>query len=356
MNCLRRPKRRLDDAIINPLPFTYCWHHTMTDKKIRYGIIGFGAFAEKSILPAIRLSHNSEITAIQKRDLGAAQQKAAEHGVPHAFDTAEALLASPDVDAVYIVSANSAHCAETLAAAAAKKHVIVEKPMAIDAAEAQRMIDACRSEGVFLAVAHMLRFSPMLQRMKEIIASGEAGPIVAARSEFFYDAANSKRSWLFERKAAGGGPTFDIGVHCLDSLRFILDDEVEATHGLMRPALTDVITESSSIVSIQFSKGTIGSIFTSFETPVRRTFIECIGRKAVLSAYDFTTSNSSPVLRIAWGEDGQTKRTVEEHFSIPNLYEKEISHLSDCICSGRSPIISGENGLKNQIVLDAAMH
>jgi len=326
-----------------------------TQKKIRYGIIGFGNFAERAIMPAMRRSANSELVAIQKRDIDAARRKANDHGIPLAFDSVAELVASDKVDAVFIVSANSAHCPETLLAAAAKKHVLVEKPMALDTAEALRMIDACRDNGVVFAVGHMLRFSPLLKRMKEIIASGDAGEITSVRSEFMYDASKSQRQWLFDRKAAGGGPTFDIGVHCLDSLRFVLDDEVAAAHARLMPAPTDARTEASSLLSLHFENGTIGSIYTSFETPIRRSFIECIGRKAVLSAADFTVGDSTPTLKIIWGEDGKPVKTVEEHFVVPNLYELEISHMSECIRTGRTPVIGGENGLKNQIVLDAAM-
>jgi 1,5-anhydro-D-fructose reductase (1,5-anhydro-D-mannitol-forming) len=324
-------------------------------KKIRYGIIGFGNFAERSIMPAIRLSKNSELVAIQKRDLNAAQAKAKEHSIPLAFDSVEKLVASPDVDAVFIVSANSAHCAETIAAASSKKHVLVEKPVAMNAAEAQQMIDVCKKNGVVFAVAHMLRFSPLLKRMKDIIASGEAGEITSVRSEFIYDASISQRGWLFDRKAAGGGPTFDIGVHCLDSLRFVLDDEVISTHARLMPPPTELRTESSSIVSLKFAKGTIGSIYTSFETPVRGTYIEFMGRKAMISAREFTIVDSTPTLTIVYGAEGKAVRTVQEHFTIPNLYEMEVSHMSECILNKCEPVIGGENALKNQIVLDAAM-
>jgi 1,5-anhydro-D-fructose reductase (1,5-anhydro-D-mannitol-forming) len=324
-------------------------------KKIRYGIIGFGNFAERAIMPAIRLSRNSELVAIQKRSLAAAEAKAVEHSIPFAFGSAEELVASPEIDAVFIVSANSTHCPETILAAAAGKHVLVEKPMALTAAEAQAMIDACGTHGVRFAVGHMLRFSPLLNRMREIIASGEAGEITAVRAEFIYDAGKSLRRWLFDRKAAGGGPTFDIGVHCLDSLRFVLDDEVVSTHSRLLPAPTESRTETTSLLSLQFGKGTIGSISTSFEGPIRRTYIECIGRKAVLSAFDFTVGESSPTLKVTWGEEGRPTKTVEEHFTVPNLYECEISHLSECILNGSTPRIGGENGLRNQRVLDAAM-
>ncbi len=323
-------------------------------KKVRYGIIGFGNFAERAILPAMALSQNSELVAIQKRDQEAARAKAEQYGVPHAFTTAEELAACPDVDAVFIVSANAAHCGDTLAAAWAKKHVLVEKPMAMNVAEAGRMMDACRSNGVIFAVGHMLRFSPLLRRMKEIIASGEAGEISSVRSEFIYDAGISKREWLFDRRAAGGGPTFDIGVHCLDSLRFVLGDEVVSTHARLMPVPTVARTESTSLLSLAFSKGTIGSIYTSFETPIRRSFIEVIGRNAVLSAGNFTLGESQPTLRVIHGTDGKAVRTVEEHIAVPNLYELEITHMSECILDGRTPLIDGENGLRNQRVLEDA--
>ncbi len=106
-------------------------------KKVRYGIIGFGAFAERTIAPAILKSPNSELVAIQKRSLAAAKEKAQVLNVPYAFDSAETLAKSPDVDAVFIVSANSLHGPETLTAARNGKHVLVEKPMAMNTAEAE---------------------------------------------------------------------------------------------------------------------------------------------------------------------------------------------------------------------------
>ncbi|MFA6469355.1 MAG: Gfo/Idh/MocA family oxidoreductase, partial [Bacteroidota bacterium] len=188
-------------------------------KKVRYGIIGFGAFAERAILPAIRAAHNAEVVAVQKRSMDAARQKSQEHGIPHYFDSAEKLLASNDIDAVFIVSANSEHYRETLAAAKAGKHVLVEKPMAVSATQAKEMIRACNTAGVKLMVGHMLRFSPLIRRMKEIVQTGMIGEIIAAQSHFIYDVSMSKRHWVLQQEAAGGGPLFDIGIHCLDTIR-----------------------------------------------------------------------------------------------------------------------------------------
>ena len=207
-------------------------------RKIRYGILGFGLFAERAIAPAIRASSNSELIAIQKRSLSAAEEKAKALGIPLSFDSVEKLAAHEDVDAVYIVSANAFHCPSTIAAARAKKHVLVEKPMALNAAEARKMIAACKQHGVTLMVGHMLRLSPLVRRMRDIVQSGMIGDITEARADFVYDGRTSHRSWLFDRKLAGGGPVYDIGVHGLDTLRFILNDEVVSTKSDLHPRPT----------------------------------------------------------------------------------------------------------------------
>jgi 1,5-anhydro-D-fructose reductase (1,5-anhydro-D-mannitol-forming) len=323
--------------------------------KIRYGIIGFGAFAERAIMPAMRKSPNSELVAIQKRSPDMAKWKAQEHGIPLHFSTAEELVASPQVDAVFIVSANSCHHPETLAAAAAKKHVIVEKPMAMDLEEAQEMVDHCRRNGVKFMVGHMLRFSPLLRRMKEIVRSGAIGEITSARSEFIYDASNSQRAWLWDKQIAGGGPLFDIAIHCIDALRFVLDDTVTGTQCVMRTGGGSNAVEKSNIVTMKFSKGTIASVYSSFETPYRQTFIECIGTTGSISAQNFTPSNVTATLEQRMGRDGQIRSVVQEEFLIPDLYELEISHFSDCILNGREPFITNQSSLHNQEILELSL-
>lgn len=324
-------------------------------KKIRYGIIGFGAFAERAIMPAMRKSPNSELVAIQKRSPDMAKWKAQEHGIPLHFSAAEELAASPQVDAVFIVSANSRHHPETLAAARAGKHVIVEKPMAVSLGEAQEMVRVCEENRVLFMVGHMLRFSPLLRRMKEIVRSGSIGEITAARSEFIYDAGNSQRTWLWDKEVAGGGPLFDIAIHCIDALRFVLDDTVTGAQSVMRTGGGSETVERSNIVTMKFSKGAIASVYSSFETPYRQTYIECIGTTGSISAQNFTPSNVSVTMEQRMGKDGQVRSVVQEEFLIPDLYELEISHFSDCILNGREPFITNRSSLHNQEILDLSL-
>jgi predicted dehydrogenase len=325
-------------------------------KKIRFGIIGFGGFAERAIMPAIRSAKNAELVAIQKRSLDMARWKAQEHGIPLFFDSVEALAASTEVDAVFIVSANAQHHRETLAAAAAKKHVLVEKPMAVTYDEAKEMTDACRTAGVTLMVGHMLRFSPLVRRMKAIVDSGLIGRIIFAQSHFVYDVALSQRKWVLDRKEAGGGPLFDIAVHSLDSMRFVLgDDRATAVQSLMKPDRDSGAVEMTNVLSLQFSKGTLATIYSSYETPYRQGFIEFFGTKGSIAAYNFTPSNTDTELEIKFGANGRVDRIEKEPIRVPDLYTLEVEHFSDCILNGKEPEIAVDESLHNQEILERAV-
>ncbi|NUN69847.1 MAG: Gfo/Idh/MocA family oxidoreductase [Bacteroidetes bacterium] len=325
-------------------------------KKVRFGIIGFGAFAERAIMPAIRAASNAELTAIQKRSAQAAQQKAHEYGIPFSFDSVEALVASPEVDAVFIVSSNARHHAETLAAAAAGKHILVEKPMAVSVRQAMEMSDAVRRAGVKLMVGHMLRFSPLILRMKEIVSSGMIGRITYAQSHFIYDVRNSQRSWVLDQKEAGAGPLFDIGIHCLDTMRFILaDDHVTDLRSMMDRDPSTGSVETTNVLSVQFSRGTLGTIYTSYETPYRQGYIEFFGTEGSISAFNFTPSRVEAVLEIKRGERGLVSSVTTERFTVPDLYVLEVERFSESILTGSAPPVPLESSLHNQEILELAV-
>ncbi len=324
-------------------------------RKIRYGIIGFGAFAERTIASAIMTSPNSELVAIQKRSLTIAQEKAHAFNVPLAFDSAQKLANHPRVDAVYIASAVVQHELDALTAAKAGKHVLIEKPMAMNVAEAKKMIAACRRANVKLMVGQMARFSPLIGHMKELVHSGRIGKVAFIKTEYIYDARLSQRQWLQDKKTAGGGPTFDIGVHCLDTIRFLLDDDVISVKSQLVPTPTETKTEQTTLIALKFSCGISASIYCSFVSPIRRAFIEVIGQDGILSAENFLMSNMTILLRRVFEKNGIVGDMRDEKIVVPNLYEKEVTAFSKSILHNTTPPVPGEEGLKNQRVLDEAM-
>ena len=326
-----------------------------TQRTIRYGIVGFGQFAEKTIAPAIRRARNSTVVALQKRSAEAARRKADECAIPLAFDSPEELAQHPDVDALFIASANSAHCSETLAAAKAHKHVIVEKPMAVDARQAESMISACAEGGVKLMVAHMIRLSPLIRRAKELSLAGRIGDLNCVRAEFVYDARKSARTWLIDRKVAGGGPVFDVGVHCIDTLRYLLGGEPVSLAGVLSPTPGDSSTEESALLTLGFPQGVVASVFCSYTAPFTRVLLEIIGTEGIISVSDFQLVDRLGRLTIMQGK-GEKPYTVHvEEIFVPNLYVEEISLFTDWILGGEAVEIDGANGLANQNMIDKAM-
>ena len=320
---------------------------------VRFGILGYGEFAERAIGPAIQGSDIAELVALQKRSLPAAKEKAREAGIRMAFGSVEELVRSPDIDAVFIVSANSAHCPETIAAAEAGKHVLVEKPMALSVAEGERMISACRKNNVLLSVGHMVRLSPAIRRMHELIASGTYGPVSFARADFSYDGRRSRREWLRDSRVAGGGPLFDIGVHCLDTLRFVLDDEVSSLRAQLSPLPTQTRTESTANLSLQFSHGTLGSVYCSYESAVRKRFLEVVCRDAVMTIPDFTANNERLTLTVLKGDLPGDR--ITESFDPVNLYTTEVDLFAQAILQRNGIELSGENGLNNMRIIEESV-
>jgi len=324
--------------------------------RLRYGIIGYGRFAERTIAPAIKNSAYGEVIALQKRSLKEAQAKAHEAKIPLAFGSVEELVRSPEIDAVFIVSANSGHAPEAIAAAEAGKHVLVEKPMSLTVAEGERMIAACRKNNVLLSVGHMVRLSPAVRRVRELVASGKFGPVTFARADFCYDARQSHRHWLVDTAVAGGGPLYDIGVHCLDTLRYVLDDEITSVRAHLSPVPTSVRTESTANLSLRFSRGTLGSVFCSYEYSGRRRILEIVCLDAVITVPDFTASGEPFVVNVVQGNGDSPDERTSQTFPAANLYTAEVDLFSRSILSDKPVELSGENGLQDMRVLEAAMN
>ena len=321
-------------------------------QKVRFGIIGFGRFAERAILPALQSASNAEVIAIQKRDISAAREKAELYRIPYYYSSPEDLVKNSDIDAVFVVSANSAHCRDTILAAEQGKHVLVEKPMAMNAGEAEQMIQSCERNNVKFMVGHMIRFSPLIERIKTIIQSGELGSVSFVRAEFVYNHQRSDRSWLLDPRIAGGGPLFDIGVHCLDTVRYLVDQEIIDYHGCNHPQMDSKSVELTNVMLLKFKNGVLGTIHSSYITSYRRNYLEIIGSHATLRVNNFTPSNVTTALHIEEGDGLHSFTTRTESITVPDLYISEIEHFSDCILQKNPVRIPPNDSLINQKILD----
>lgn len=318
---------------------------------IRFGIVGFGLHAVKRLMPGFALAKNCTVTALSRRDINQARESAREYKIPLAFDSAAELSRSPEVDAVLVTTPNSLHLADVLAAVEAGKAVLCEKPLAMIADEARQMVEAARQQKVRFGVAHIFRFDESVRRIREQVASGAIGRPVFARSEFSFLADPSHpRKWLYDASVAGAGPIFDIGVHCIDTLRFVLQDEVvrvSATSSSDEPS-GDVETVAS--ITLEFSRGTIGIVPVSYRAQYR-TPLEFVGDAGVLRADDGLSVEHPVEIQLLRGKEIVNRETVSNR----PAYALQVDAFADWMEGKAEFPAPGEEGWQNQEILDAAL-
>src|SRR2546426_2385922 len=253
---------------------------------IRFGILGFGLHAVKRVMPGFAAAKNCRVTALSRRDIGKAQESARRFNIPLAFDSAEELCRSSEVDAVFVTTPNACHLSDVLLAINCGKPVLCEKPMAVNADECRRMVEAARESKLLLGVAQVFRFENSTARLRERLAAGQIGRPVFARSEFSFQAKGGHaRTWIADRAVAGGGPISDVGVHCIDALRYILQEEVlrVSARGVSDDQSGGM--EAAAVLTLEFSRGTLGCVLVSFRAEYRSP-LEIVGEMAVLRADD----------------------------------------------------------------------
>lgn len=316
---------------------------------IRFGIAGFGLHGVKRLMPGFAKASRCRVTAISRRDAAKAKASAAQYGIPHAFTSVDELARCPDVDAVFVASPNSLHLPDTLACLKAGKPVLLEKPMGMNAEECRQMIAAARAANLKLGVAQVFRFEESTRRMREHVSSGILGPLVYARAEFSFPGRGHVRSWLNNAAVAGGGPIADIGVHCIDTLRFILADEVESVSAFTRSDEESRDVEASGSVNLRFRSGVLAAVIVSYRGAYR-TPISIVGESASISANDGLTVERPVTIELSRADGSATREQVNNELA----YARQVDSFADWLTGGTLFPAPGEEGLRNQLVLDAA--
>lgn len=170
------------------------------DRHLQWGVLGTSTIAKNAVIPAIQQSERGEVLAIASRSKEKAEALANELDIARAYGSYDELIADPDIEAVYIPLPNHMHKEWTIKAAQAGKHVLCEKPAALNSEEAVEMIEVCQQHGVLFAEAIMYRYHPKHRRVQEIIASGEIGTVRALHGNFTCNTADDKDNVRFKRE------------------------------------------------------------------------------------------------------------------------------------------------------------
>jgi len=323
-----------------------------SDMSLRWGLIGAGDIARKRVAPALRDSPSCELVAVSRARAELAEPFAREFGASRWYADWRDLVGDPDVDAVYVATPVHLHAEQTIAAACAGKHVLCEKPMALDVAQCDRMIAACRANGVRLGVAYYRHFYPVISRVIEILASGEIGDPVYAHVdafEWFNPSSDHPRSWLLKADEAGGGPMFDFGCHRLEVLMYCFGS-VRRLTAIVANVVFEREVEDTAVTLLQFDGGLCATVAVTHGAAEPRDTFDVFGTGGSLRIRSLNAGG----LVIVRGDEGR----VESHPPAANIHQPLIEDFVAAVRSGREPAVGGDTGrevarLEQEIYADA---
>ena len=250
---------------------------------------------------------------------------------------------------MFVATPNAFHLPDVLIAVRAGKPVLCEKPMGINADQCRQMVEAARAAKVLLGVAQVFRFEESTAWFREQLAAGRIGAPIFARSEFsFLASAGHARKWINDLAIAGGGPVADVGVHCIDTLRFILQDEVVKVNAREVAGTAPGTVETGASLLLEFSRGTLATVIVSFRTEYR-TPLELVGERGVLRADDALNVERPIKLELVQGGAITETKTVLNQLA----YARQVDSFAEAVEEKASFPVPGEEGWRNQQILDA---
>ncbi|HJR61225.1 MAG TPA: Gfo/Idh/MocA family oxidoreductase [Vicinamibacterales bacterium] len=318
--------------------------------KIRWGVLGVAKIATAKVIPAMQAAAHCRIVAIASRDGARAARAAADLGIPRAHASYQALLADPDVDAVYIPLPNHLHVPWTAKAAEAGKHVLCEKPIALNAAEARTLLEVRDRTGVRIQEAFMVRTHPQWRRAKALVDGGELGGVRAMSGFFSYynDEAGNVRNIA----GFGGGGLLDIGCYLVNTARFIFGAEPSRVAGTLDVDRRFGVDRLTSLILDFDGRHAVGTCSTQLQYYQRIQIVGTTGRLAI--EIPFNAPIDRPC-RLALDRTGEIHGSGIEHIELDvcNQFTIQAEEFAAAILQNRPQPAPLEDAVANMAVIDA---
>jgi predicted dehydrogenase len=318
--------------------------------KLRIGVLSTADIARTKVIPGMRTADRVDVVAIASRDAGQARRVADELGIPRAHGSYEALLADTEVDAVYIPLPNHLHMEWTMAAARAGKHVLCEKPLALTAADAQRMVDACDAAGVRLMEAFMYRLHPSWVAVRELVDSGRIGRLQAVQSWFSYF--NDDRSNIRNIREFGGGALMDVGCYSVNLSRMLFGGEpTRVQASVTRDPASGVDVLTSAILEFGDGVATF-TCSTRAEDDQRVEIYGTTGRISIEIPFNIPPDRPTRVHVIAGGDPPVAPNTETLTFATADPYGVEAQRFAEAILDGGPTPTPPQDAVANMRVIE----
>jgi len=316
--------------------------------KLKIGMVGCGMIGRYHYAPDMRFARYAELAGICGESRAEALSFAEEMGIPKSYGTYEEMLGDRTIDAVIIATPNYLHCPYVISAAAAGKHVLCEKPMALDMEEAQRMVEACEKAGVVFMVAHHLRHKACNVKAAEMVKKGDIGRVATARVRwsFNHTGGEPETGWRTKKQLSGGGQIMNVNSHCVDLLVYILGKPVRVSAFIQEEENLEV--ENGSVIMIEFENGVIGIAEGSDREETEPSNLEIFGGGCSLIIEKACSTDKYGGLRRLPSGDFEKAEFDRSPYTL------EVDHFAKAVIEKFEPISSGRKTLETMKVLMAA--
>jgi predicted dehydrogenase len=331
--------------------------------RVRWGLVGTARINER-LMPALRAAARSELVAVGSRDRDKAAAYAAKWNIPRAHGSYDALLADPNVDAVYLSLPNGLHVDWIVRAAAAGKHILCEKPLACSVAEVDRAIEAARRHGVLLQEAVMMRFHPQTHELRRLVQTGAIGDVRLIRGVFAF--ALERPGDIRFDPALGGGSIWDLGSYPVGFIRTLLGANPVEVHGWRRLGPEGGASQAVDLSfagRLRFASGAVGEFFSSFEAAphseadllgsagkmkVELPFVNKVGVAMTTTIFRRGAARAQGAF-----SDAAPFTTETLTYENVNAYQNEVDSMVASILDGAPLVVTPEDSRDNVAALEA---
>jgi predicted dehydrogenase len=325
----------------------------VADRRLRWGVLSTAKIAREKWIPGVRRAprQRGEVVAIASRDEAAAETVARDLAIPRAHGSYEALLADPEIDAVYIPLPNHLHREWAIAAARAGKHILCEKPLALTAAEAQEIVDAAAAAGVVLMEAFMYRLHPSWVAVRELLAAGRIGRLQTVQSWFSYF--NDDPRNIRNIAAAGGGALMDIGCYTSNLSRMLFGAEPERVEAaIVRDPDQEIDVLTSALLVFPGGGTASFTVSTRSETDQRVHVYGTEGHISVGIPFNIPPDRPTHIFVTHGGEPPVAPAVERLTFETADPYGVEADAFADAVLDGAPPPIAAQDAIANMRVIE----
>lgn len=328
---------------------------------MKWCVIGAGGIADRRTIPAILQDEENVLVAIMDRVPAVAEQIGKKYGVPY-FTSEEEMLKNTDSDAVYIGTPVCCHFEQAMLALKYGKHVFVEKPVALNAKDGKTLVDAFEKANKQLTIGYMMKYHNLHEKAREIVKTGEIGQVNDVRVQFSCWYPDIQGAWRQNKQLGGGGAIMDLGVHCIELVEYLLDEEIVDVKSFYSTRTFSYEVEDGGVIIFKTASGALGHIDVNFNIPDKasESKLELYGSKGYVICKGTLGQEEAGTLSHLYAPQGdysaQQNRTTDKPTEYAcggaNLYLKQLQDFAEKVKSGKPDYFYAKRAVHVQEIVD----